>query len=91
MYPNPVEGDEGAFVYELNRSALEAQVTIYTTSGRRVLRDDAPTRAGRNAYRWDLRDSAGDRVANGVYLLVLRVEDPEGSAVSHLERVAITR
>jgi peptidase C25-like protein/flagellar hook capping protein FlgD len=94
FYPNPVEADEGALVYKLNQNATGAQVSIYSLSGRRVRRDTSPTRAGLNSYRWDLRDEAGDRVANGVYLFVLRLEGANGEVIttaSRPERVAITR
>jgi hypothetical protein len=92
VYPNPVEGDETAIVYTLSRNADRARVVIYTVSGRRVLRADAPTRAGRNSFRWNLRDTAGDRVANGIYLVFLEV-DGEGNEhrKSALDRIAVTR
>ena len=94
FYPNPVEAEDGAFVYELNKNGVHGQVTIYSLAGRRVRRDDSPVRAGLNSYRWDLRDEKGDRVANGVYLFVLRLEGSDGELIttaSHPERVAITR
>ena len=94
FYPNPVEAEDGAFVYELNKNGAHGQVTIYSLTGRRVRRDDSPVRAGLNSYRWDLRDEKGDRVANGVYLFVLRLEGSEGEIIttaSRPERVAITR
>jgi hypothetical protein len=94
FYPNPVEAEDGAFVYELSKNGAKGQVTIYSLTGRRVLRDDSPVRAGLNSYRWDLRDEKGDRVANGVYLFVLRLEGADGEVIttaSHPERVAITR
>ena len=94
FYPNPVEAEDGAFVYELNKNGAKGQVTIYSLTGRRVRREDSPVRAGLNSYRWDLRDDKGDRVANGVYLFVLRLEGADGEVIttsSRPERVAITR
>jgi len=92
VYPNPVEGDDTAIVYTLSRNATRAQVVIYTVSGRRVLRADAPTRAGRNSFHWDLRDTGGDRVANGIYLVFLEID---GTGKEHrksaLDRIAVTR
>jgi hypothetical protein len=69
-------------------------VSIYTVSGRRVLRAETSGFAGRNAFRWNLRDEAGDAVANGIYLVVLEVEGLDGKTVSNRsdpERMAITR
>ena len=75
-----------------NRSAQSAQLTIYSVSGRRVRRVDVDARAGTNAYRWDLRDEAGDLVANGVYLFLLEITDFSGERITvPLERVALTR
>jgi flagellar hook assembly protein FlgD len=94
FYPNPVEAEDGAFVYELNKNGVMGHVTIYSLTGRRVRREDSPARAGLNSYRWDLKDEKGDRVANGVYLFVLRLEGSDGEVIttaSHPERVAITR
>ena len=94
FYPNPTEGGEGSLIYTLNRRAQNARVSIYTVSGRRVLKRDVSSLAGRNAFRWDLRDDRGDEVANGVYLMVLRFDGgPAGTVTteSRPERVVVTR
>ena len=90
-YPNPCEGGETSLIYELNRSARRASLSIYAVSGRRVLRRELPTRAGRNAFAWRLQDEAGDEVGNGVYLFLLRIEGFDGERIRRLERVAVTR
>jgi hypothetical protein len=91
FYPNPADGGGGRFVYTLNQSARDARVTIYTVAGRRVLRTPVPSLAGTNAFAWDLRDQGGDRVANGVYLLVFDAHGGNGKEIKHLERVAVAR
>ncbi|HET9233901.1 MAG TPA: T9SS type A sorting domain-containing protein, partial [Candidatus Eisenbacteria bacterium] len=94
FYPNPVEAEEGVFLYRLGENGHNAQVSIYSLTGRRIRRDDSPALAGLNSYRWDLRDEKGDRVANGVYLFVLRVEGQDGEVITNAsapEKVAITR
>jgi hypothetical protein len=96
FYPNPAEEAPGSLVYSLNRNAPNGQLTIYSVSGRRVLRVtstepgayDLPLTAGTNSFRWDFRDQRGDEVANGIYLMVLTMEGFEGDI---LERVAVTR
>ena len=58
-------------------------------SGRLVWEDRIAARAGENSFPWDGRDRAGDRVANGVYLLQLTLRgegarlpmDPPGRLV----------
>lgn len=91
FYPNPYEEGPASLVYELTHSARRGEVSVYTVSGRRVLRADAPVRAGRNAFHWDISDAVGDEVANGVYLFVLKIDGYEGESIRHLERVAVTR
>lgn len=86
FYPNPVETGEGMFLYNLNRNARDAVITIYSVSGRRVLRTKVDGWAGKNAFRWDLRDQAGDEVANGIYLLVLSLDGYDGEDVSTRSR-----
>lgn len=90
-YPNPVEREGAALFYELTRGAREGEISIYTVSGRRVLRRAADCNAGKNRFTWNLRDDAGDEVANGVYLLVLDLDGFEGESVHHMERIAVTR
>ena len=91
FYPNPCEGRDGALYYTLSQSVKRARLNVYAVSGRRVRRDDLPTSVGQNAFVWDLRDEAGDRVANGVYLFLLDLEGYDGRKIQRLERVAVTR
>jgi len=92
FYPNPAEGGEGSLLYQLNRQAQRAEVTAYTVRGRRVFTADAPTRAGTNSFRWDLRDEIGDPVGNGVYLFLLRLWDVNGDVTTtDPQRVVVSR
>ncbi len=91
FYPNPCEGKEGALYYTLNQSVRRARLNVYAVSGRRVRQDDLPTSVGQNAFVWDLRDEAGDRVANGVYLFLLDLDGHDGSKIRRMERVAVAR
>jgi hypothetical protein len=96
-YPNPYEeaspGPENPlyFVYDLSRDGSRAELQVFTVRGRRVLRRDVTAYTGRNAFRWDLRDEAGDPVANGVYLFRLRVYGEGDARLDRLERVAVAR
>jgi hypothetical protein len=104
FYPNPVEGSQGSLIYTLNRNPekREAHVSIYAVSGRRVRDERITARAGTNRWDWDLRDGRGDPVANGIYLLVMRLEGEEGrlivtdgrgrdNAAFDVLRIAVTR
>jgi hypothetical protein len=67
VFPSPF-ADETLFFYTLSLDAGEVTLGVYTVSGRLIYEDDIPNTAGYNAYRWDGRDSAADRIANGTYL-----------------------
>lgn len=84
-YPNPLTTDT-RIVFTLDRGA-EVTVRIYAVSGRLVRSGKTAATAGRNGYPWDGRDQAGDRVANGVYLVQLAA----AGGARHLERVVVLR
>jgi hypothetical protein len=74
-YPNPF-ADATQFLYTADVEIEDGTIDVFTVSGKRVVRLDIPPAArnpGQNAVFWDGRDGAGDEVANGVYLYVIRV------------------
>jgi hypothetical protein len=78
-YPNPVRSNETVFAFALTGSADEADLKIYTPSGRLVRgftrgRWWDLSEIGYHEVVWDLTDEDGMPVANGVYFYVLRVE-----------------
>ena len=89
--PSPVTGAGTFFVYTLTRPADSVAVDIYSASGRLVRRlRDLPAAAGVQEGHWDVRDSEGRRVANGV--LFYRVTARQGDTVKRsLGRLAVTR
>ncbi len=73
LFPNPTAGP-CRLIFELS-DPMQVQWEIYTLSGRRIKTITEPfSQAG----PWDGRDSAGDEIANGTYLYVLRRTWPEG-------------
>ena len=71
LFPNPTPGP-CRLIFELS-DPMEVQWEIYTTAGRRLktMRRNFP-QAGPRILEWDGRDDAGDEIANGTYLYVLR-------------------
>jgi hypothetical protein len=67
VYPNPFPA-ETFFHYTLSQDVRDVKIEIYTVSGRKIFDAALATAAGYNEYRWDGRDVAGDRIANGTYL-----------------------
>jgi len=74
-YPNPFD-DDTQFVYTTDVAIDDGTIDVFTVSGKRIVSLDIPPGArnpGQNAVFWDGRDAAGDEIANGVYLFVIRV------------------
>jgi hypothetical protein len=79
-FPNPFR--EGTnIVYALNLPVESGTIEIYNVSGRLIRKFDIPqskldaaTFAAPHSIYWDGRDMAGDFIANGTYLYVIRVE-----------------
>jgi hypothetical protein len=78
--PNPAR-DAARFAFALPRAAA-VQLTLYDLNGRVVralVKEELP--AGAHEIRWDGRDAAGRRLADGVYFARLAVADAEGRKV----------
>jgi len=84
-YPNPFISST-CFLFELNPARpgveLDAQVQIYTVSGRLIKTlEERIILEGRrlgsdNCIRWDGRDDFGDPLAKGVYIYKVKVQNP---------------
>jgi hypothetical protein len=75
-YPNPFT-EATQFVYDTDVEIESGTIDVFTVSGKKIVRLDIPRHAsmpGQNAVTWDGRDAAGDNIANGVYLYVIRVK-----------------
>ncbi len=66
-YPNPAN-EYTRFVYWVTKSADEAKIEVYTTSGRKIFETNLPTDAGRNEFYWNLKDDYSRKLGNGVYV-----------------------
>jgi hypothetical protein len=93
-YPNPMSR-ETDFLFRHNQSeALDVEIEIFTTSGRKV-RELVSSGVTDRFVRvhWDGRDTDGRAVANGVYLYRLRVKvgSDETKQFETIEKVAVVR
>ncbi|HFA51059.1 MAG TPA: type IX secretion system sortase PorU [Bacteroidetes bacterium] len=104
-YPNPFTSST-CFLFELNPNRtgieLDAQVQIYTISGRliKTLQERIIFEGGRlgsdECIRWDGRDDYGDPLAKGVYIYKVKIKNPGiGQAViegeSDFEKLVILK
>ncbi len=88
-YPNPFEGT--TYIHARLNQAGAIRVRVLTVAGRRVRDIEADGKAGENYVPWDGRDSEGENVAIGVYLLKVTAESSEGKRASAVGRALRTR
>ena len=88
-YPNPFEGV--TYIHARLNQPGAIQVRILTVAGRRIRELSADGQAGENFVPWDGRDSEGENVAIGVYLLKVTAESPDGKRASAIGRALRTR
>ena len=88
-YPNPFEGT--TYVHARLNQDGRLRVQVLTVSGRRVRELSSDGRAGENYLPWDGKDSEGENVAIGVYLLKVTAESNEGKRATAVGRALKTR
>lgn len=94
-YPNPFT-TRTSFFFEHNQicSHLEAQVQIFTVSGRlvRTINQLVHTEGFRSqAIEWDGKDDFGDQLAKGVYVYAIKVTAPDGQKAEKIEKLVLLR
>ena len=71
LFPNPTSGP-ARLIFELS-DPMTVRWTIFTLAGHRIYSQTRNfSTAGPQVMHWDGRDDAGDELANGVYLFVLK-------------------
>lgn len=90
-YPNPFINNTN-FIIQFLDEINQASLSIYTTSGMLVFRQDFSgsefTSRDRNEIKWNGRDSRGVQLSYGVYFAVLRAEN-KGKTDSAYRKIAI--
>jgi len=92
-YPNPFTTNT-QFFFEHNQccTQLEAQIQIFTVSGRLVktINQQIFTQGYRSeGIVWDGKDDFGDELARGVYVYRLKVRTPDGEVAEKLEKLVL--
>ncbi|MFZ1946046.1 MAG: C25 family cysteine peptidase, partial [bacterium] len=90
-YPNPA-ADRCYLVCEYDRR-VRVNVAVYTVSGRKIWTASAAGVADYHEVPWDCVDQAGDRVANGTYIVKVEARDPNdpGYEASKTVMVSVLR
>lgn len=71
-YPNPCKISSGCNAVTFTRLTLRATLNIFTISGEKVATVEKNNNI--DSVGWDLRNTAGARVASGLYLYVVKGE-----------------
>jgi hypothetical protein len=87
--PNPCRR-RTLFTYVLTQPADDMTIKIYSSSGRRIRKLDAPASAGYNELMWDLRDEDDKTIANGVYFYKLTARQG-GRKVERIGKLAVLK
>ena len=90
VVPNPVRDVTMNLNYYLEGSVQSGIVKIYDVSGRRVYQEDLNTVPGNNRWIWDLSNSDGIDVSNGVYFFKIEVIQ-QGKRYSHRGKFVLLR
>ena len=88
-YPNPFERE--TYVHVRLSQPARLRVQILTVAGRRVREWSVEGKAGENYLPWDGRDSQGENVAIGVYLIHVTAEAAGRGRVDAVGRALRTR
>ncbi|MEK7315539.1 MAG: C25 family cysteine peptidase, partial [Candidatus Eisenbacteria bacterium] len=88
-YPNPFERE--TYVHVRLSQPARLRVQILTVAGRRVREWSVEGKAGENYLPWDGRDSEGENVAIGVYLIHVTAEAAGKGRVDAVGRALRTR
>lgn len=94
-YPNPFT-TRTEFMFEHNQScsSLEAQVQIYSVSGKvvKTINETVATKGFQTeGIVWDGKDDFGDQLAKGVYIYKLSVNLPDGTKAEKTEKLVLLR
>jgi hypothetical protein len=91
-YPNPFGNEPTFFTFQFQSPSgfADVNIKIYAVSGRLIQEIDAMAQPGFNKIEWDGRDRNGDRLANGVYLYKVIVDDGQ-KKIEKIEKLAVLR
>lgn len=90
-YPNPFEEDTHfTFQFQSPTGFGDVKIKIYTVTGRLIQELEGIAQPGFNKLYWDGRDRDGDKLANGVYLYKIIVDDGQHK-IEKIEKLAVLR
>ena len=84
-------GPDSVIDVTLSKEADLIKITVYTLDGAYISTIAKTSPALVDEIRWDLRDSDGEQVRNGVYLLVFELAYSDGESRTEKKAVVVAR
>lgn len=86
--PNPMHDDTN-FTWNVSKSGT-AEIKIYTLSGKLVKTiREIESKVGYNQVPWDGKNNAGEEIASGIYIYVLKITDVDGNTQVIRDKLAV--
>ena len=90
-FPNPFSSFTNfTFILQASENVQNCRIKIYTVAGRLVKEINTFAKVGFNMVYWDGMDADGDRMANGVYLYKINLDDGSKNT-SQIQKLAILK
>jgi hypothetical protein len=86
VIPSPVRGGRGVIQYDLAGPVASMKIEVMDEAGRKLEVYDAPCAQGINRVEWDTRN-----VANGVYIVRIRVKKQDGKELEFIKKTGVVR
>lgn len=91
-HPNPNPAVDEVYLPFVLSTPAEVDVRVFSVAGELVRAfEPVPRDKGAHEQRWDLRNSAGTRVASGVFLCRIRARSPTGEEDDAWVKCAVSR
>ena len=88
VYPNPGGEDGVWFDYKLLAAVESITLDIYTPTGTLIYTDGTPAVSRTGRLFWDAMTSAGERIASGIYIYILKAH-LNGETDTKIGKIAI--
>ncbi len=87
FYPNPLQGEEGHFTYNLSAPARSVQIQVFSLGGKLVDELEGTTQSGYNQAAWQ----PAVALANGTYLYRIQVRSEEDGVAEQTAAIQVMK
>ncbi|GAB4152336.1 MAG: flagellar hook capping FlgD N-terminal domain-containing protein [Sphingomonadales bacterium] len=77
------DGSGAKWLYEMNATAVDAKIKVSTPNGTKVFETAAVNEPGLHEFEWDGKDSFGNELPAGPYVLSIEAETASGNEIAN--------